>query len=69
MRILILILLLNFNALASEKLLNFSFDWDDNILFMPTKIILFQKNSNKTKEISYDHKTQVKENECLNNLA
>ncbi len=32
---------------SNKTVVGWNFDWDDNIMYMPTKIVLFKKNSNQ----------------------
>ncbi len=38
-----------------------NFDWDDNIAYMPTKIILFEKKNGKEKAVSTDEFSAIRE--------
>lgn len=37
---------------CNEQVAGWAFDWDDNVMFMPTQVILYSKTSNETINIS-----------------
>lgn len=43
-----------------NKVQSYNFDWDDNILFMPTKIVVFHKENKSPLEISTEEFGQIR---------
>lgn len=46
--------------LANMSPVSFNFDWDDNIFFMPTKIILFHKQTGSERAVSTHEYAKIK---------
>jgi hypothetical protein len=46
--------------MTKTKVQAYNFDWDDNILFMPTKIVVFHKETKEPLEISTEEFGQVR---------
>lgn len=52
MRIRVLVAASVYSQLIFAQFTSWNFDWDDNVMFMPTKIVIFAKNSLEPREIS-----------------